>query len=216
MLLETRDAPPFYKNGFVLACEQTREAVIIDPGDEVGHLLQVVESRHLRVAHILLTHAHIDHIAGTARAKAVCDAPIWLHRDDLPLYEAALQQAAFFGLEIEPPPPVDCFYDTSTPVVFGTYEAQVLHTPGHTPGGVCLLVGPSGQPGKKVFAGDTLFAGSIGRTDLSGGDFDALIGSIRGVLFKLSDDVEVYSGHGPKTMIGQERRTNPFLVGRGR
>ena len=90
---------------------------------------------------------------------------------------------------------------------------HVLHTPGHTPGGVCLLVGPSGQAGKQVFAGDTLFAGSIGRTDLPGGDHDTLIGSIRGVLFKLADDVEVYSGHGPKTMIGQERRTNPFLVG---
>jgi hydroxyacylglutathione hydrolase len=216
MLLETRDAPPFYKNGFVLACEQTREGVIIDPGDEVGHLLQVVESGQLRVGHILLTHAHVDHIAGTARAKAASGAPVWLHRDDLPLYEAALQQAAFFGLDIEAPPPVDCFYDTSVPIVFGKYEAQVLHTPGHTPGGVCLLVGPSGQPGKKVFAGDTLFAGSIGRTDLPGGDFDTLIGSIRGVLFKLSDDVEVYSGHGPKTMIGQERRTNPFLLGRGR
>lgn len=216
MLLETRDAPPFYKNGYVLACEQTRQGVIIDPGDEVDHLLHVVESRSLQVGNILLTHAHIDHIAGAGRAKAVCGAPIWLHRDDLPLYDAAPQQAAFFGLDVQAPPPVDCFYDTSQPIAFGTYEVRVLHTPGHTPGGVCLLVGPSGQPGKKVFAGDTLFAGSIGRTDLPGGNHDTLIGSIRGVLFKLPDDVEVYSGHGPKTMIGQERRTNPFLVGRGR
>jgi hydroxyacylglutathione hydrolase len=216
MLLETRDAPPFYKNGFVLACEQTGEGVIIDPGDEVDELLRIAESSHLRMVHILLTHAHIDHIAGAARAKDACGAPIWLHADDLPLYERALQQAAFFGLDVTEPPPVDCFYDTSTPIAFGKYEVQVLHTPGHTPGGVCLLVGPEGQPGKKVFAGDTLFAGSIGRTDLPGGDHDTLIGSIRGVLFKLSDDVEVYAGHGPRTMIGQERRTNPFLVGRGR
>jgi hydroxyacylglutathione hydrolase len=93
---------------------------------------------------------------------------------------------------------------------------KVLHTPGHTPGGVCLLVGPAGQQGKKVFAGDTLFAGSIGRTDLAGGDYDTLIGSIRNVLFTLSDDVEVFSGHGPSTSIGRERRTNPFLAGRGR
>jgi hydroxyacylglutathione hydrolase len=216
MLLETRDAPPFYKNGFVLACEQTSEGVIIDPGDEVDQLLEVVESKQLRIAHILLTHAHIDHIAGAARAKSACGAPIWLHADDLPLYEAALQQAAFFGLDVTEPPPVDRFYDTAEPVAFGRYDVRILHTPGHTPGGVCLLVGPAGQPGKKVFAGDTLFAGSIGRTDLPGGNFDVLIGSIRGVLFKLSDDVEVYAGHGPKTMIGQERRTNPFLVGRGR
>jgi hydroxyacylglutathione hydrolase len=216
MLLETRDAPPFYKNGFVLACEQTREGVIIDPGDEVDQLLEVVSGRQLRITNILLTHAHIDHIAGTAKAKAACGAPISLHRDDLPLYEAALKQAALFGLDVEAPPPVDSIYDTSAPIVFGEYEVRVLHTPGHTPGGVCLLVGPAGQPAKKVFVGDTLFAGSIGRTDLSGGNFDTLIGSIRGVLFKLSDDVEVYSGHGPKTMIGQERRTNPFLIGRAR
>ncbi|HEY3382822.1 MAG TPA: MBL fold metallo-hydrolase [Vicinamibacterales bacterium] len=217
MLLESRDSPPFYKNGYVLGCQQTREAVIIDPGDEIEQLLRVRDEHQLRVTHILLTHAHVDHVAGTARARAACNAPVCLHRDDLPLYEAAPQQAAFFGLEIEPPPPVDQFYDLSAPIAFGRYEVRVLHTPGHTPGGVCLLVGRAGEAGKKVFVGDTLFAGSIGRTDLPGGDYDTLIGSIRGVLFKLADDVEVYSGHGPKTMIGQERRTNPFLTGtRGR
>jgi hydroxyacylglutathione hydrolase len=216
MLLETRDAPPFYKNGYVLACDETRDAVIIDPGDEVGELLRVVANRTLRVRHILLTHAHVDHVAGVARAKAVTGAPISLHRADLTLYDGALQQASFFGLDIEPPPPVDHFYDLTAPVTFGGYEVKVLHTPGHTPGGVCLLVGPAGQQGKKVFAGDTLFAGSIGRTDLAGGDYDTLIGSICNVLFTLSDDVEVFSGHGPSTSIGRERRTNPFLAGRGR
>jgi hydroxyacylglutathione hydrolase len=217
MLLETRDAPPFYKNGYVLACERTREGVIIDPGDEVDQLLHFVSEQKLTITQILLTHAHVDHVAGTAQAKAACGAPIWLHRDDLPLYEAALQQAAFFGFDIEEPPPVDSFYDTAAPpLAFGGYTVQVLHTPGHTPGGVCLLVGAAGQPAKRVFVGDTLFAGSIGRTDLPGGDHDTLIGSIRAVLFKLADDVEVFSGHGPKTMIGQERRTNPFLIGRAR
>jgi hydroxyacylglutathione hydrolase len=216
MLVETRDAPPFYKNGYVVACEQAREAVIIDPGDEVAQLLQFVAEKKLTVRQILLTHAHVDHVAGTAKAKRASGAPICLHRDDLPLYEAAPAQAALFGFDLEALPPVDHFYDLSAPVTFGTYEVHVLHTPGHTPGGVCLLVGPAGQQGKKVFVGDTLFAGSIGRTDLPGGNFDTLIGSIRGVLFKLPDDVEVYSGHGPKTMIGQERRTNPFLVGRAR
>jgi glyoxylase-like metal-dependent hydrolase (beta-lactamase superfamily II) len=212
MLLETRDAPPFYKNGYVLACERTREGVIIDPGDEVDLLLRVVAEQKLNVRQILLTHAHVDHVSGTARAKAVTGARIALHRDDLPLYEAAPQQATFFGIDLGALPAVDDFYDLSAPLTFGTCEVHVLHTPGHTPGGVCLLVGPSGQPGTRVFAGDTLFAGSIGRTDLPGGDFDTLIGSIRGVLFKLQDDVEVYPGHGPRTTIGQERRTNPFLV----
>ena len=216
MLLETRDAPPFYKNGYVLACEETHEAAIIDPGDEVDQLLQVVAEKQLTVRQILLTHAHVDHVAGIAKARRASGAPICLHRDDLPLYEAAPAQAALFGLDVEAPPPVDHFYDLSAPLSFGTYEVRVLHTPGHTPGGVCLLVGPAGQQGKKVFVGDTLFAGSIGRTDLPGGNFDTLIGSIRGVLFKLPDDVEVYAGHGAQTTIGQERRTNPFLVGRGR
>lgn len=216
MLLETRDAPPFYKNGYVLACEQTREGVIIDPGDEVDQLLNVVADRKLRIRMILLTHAHVDHVSGTAKARAACGAPIYLHRDDLPIYEATLEQAAFFGLDIEAPPPVDHFFDLSASLAFGNYDVRVLHTPGHTPGGVCLLVGPAGQPGKKVFAGDTLFAGSIGRTDLPGGDHATLIGSIRSMLFTLQDDVEVYSGHGPTTTIGQERRTNPFLVGGAR
>jgi hydroxyacylglutathione hydrolase len=214
MLLETRDAPPFYKNGYVLACDETRDAVIIDPGDEVDELLRVVSDRKLHVRHILLTHAHVDHVSGVARAKAVTGAPISLHRDDLALYDGALQQASFFGLDIVAPPPVDHFYELSVPLTFGGCEVKVLHTPGHTPGGVCLLVGPAGQPGRKVFAGDTLFAGSIGRTDLVGGDHDTLINSIRNVLFTLHDDVEVLSGHGPSTSIGRERRTNPFLVGR--
>ena len=216
MLLETRDAPPFYKNGYVLACDDTREAVIIDPGDEVDELLRVVADGKLNVRHILLTHGHVDHVSGVAKAKAATGASIVLHRDDRFLYDDALQQALFFGLDIEAPPPVDRYYEVSETIAFGRCEAKVLHTPGHTPGGVCLLVGPAGQPPKRLFAGDTLFAGSIGRTDLMGGDRDTLIGSIRSVLFALDDDVEVCSGHGPVTSIGRERRTNPFLVGLGR
>lgn len=213
MILEGRDAPPFYKNGYVLGCEQTREGVLIDPGDEVELLLQVVAAHGLRVPHILLTHAHVDHVTGAARVKQALGSAIHLHRDDLRLYEAVPAQAEFFGLDVVTPPPVDRFYEEGERIAFGGYEVQVLHTPGHSPGGVCLAVGPAGEAPKKVFVGDTLFAGSIGRTDLPGGDYDTLIGSIRGVLFKLADDVEVYSGHGPRTMIGEERRTNPFLTG---
>ena len=212
MIFETREAPPFYKNGYLLGCEHTREGVIIDPGDEVERLLEAVEAHRLRVGQILLTHAHVDHVAGAARAKQALGADIRLHRGDLPLYDAVLKQAEFFGLEVEPPPPVDRFFDAGERVTFGRYEVEVLHTPGHSPGGVCLLVGPAGGQPRKVFVGDTLFAGSIGRTDLPGGDYDTLIGSIRTVLFKLGDEVEVYSGHGPRTMIGQERMTNPFLI----
>ncbi len=216
MLLETRDAPPFYKNGYVLACDDTGEAVVIDPGDEVGELLRVVSDGKLDVRHILLTHGHVDHVSGVAAAKAATGASVFLHRADLFLYDGALQQASFFGLDIEAPPPVDNFYDLTAAITFGRCEVKVLHTPGHTPGGVCLLVGPAGQPAKMLLAGDTLFSGSIGRTDLIGGDHDTLIASIRNGLFTLDDDVEVHSGHGPVTSIGRERRTNPFLVGRSR
>ena len=211
MLLEVREAPPFYKNGYVLGCEDTGEGVIIDPGDELEQLLQVVTERRLSIQHILLTHAHIDHVSGLSQAKQALGAPIHLHRADLPLYNAVLKQGEMFGLDVVPPPPVDAFYDPATPIRFGSYEVSVLHTPGHTPGGVSLLVGRTGAPARMVFVGDTLFAGSIGRTDLPGGDYDTLIGSIRMVLFKLGDEVEVFSGHGSKTMIGEERRTNPFL-----
>jgi hydroxyacylglutathione hydrolase len=213
MLLEIREAPPFHKNGYVLACEETREGVLIDPGDEVDQLLRVVADGKLVIKRILLTHAHVDHVSGTARAKAATGAPICMHRADMPIYERAVEQAAFFGFDIEPPPPVDEFYDLAAPIGFGTLSARVLHTPGHTPGGVCLLVGRSGAAGTVLLVGDTLFADSIGRTDLPGGDYDTLIGSIESVLFTLPDDLVVHPGHGPATTIGRERRTNPFLRG---
>jgi len=211
VILETRAAPPFYKNGFVLGCERSREAVLIDPGHEVEDLLEVVRQSRLSVGHILLTHGHVDHVTGVGRAKAATGAPIHLHRGDRVLYEAAAEQAAFLGLRLDPPPPVDSFYDDGDRIVFGDYQVRVLHTPGHTPGGVCLQVGPSGAIGTQLFVGDTLFAGSIGRTDLPGGDYDTLIRSITGVLFAIGDRAEVFPGHGPRTTIGDERRTNPFL-----
>lgn len=213
MLLETRDAPPFYKNGYVLACEETREGALIDPGDEVEQLLRVVTDRALAIRAILLTHAHVDHVSGIARARAATGAPIWLHRADLPIYERAVEQGAFFGFDVEPPPPVDRFYDPGGPIEFGRLSARALHTPGHTPGGVCLLVGPAGGAGTDLFSGDTLFADSIGRTDLPGGDYDTLIESIRGTLLVLPDDLPVHPGHGPSTTIGRERTSNPFLAG---
>jgi len=212
MLLETRAVAPFYKNGFVVGCERTRHAVLIDPGDEVGMLLEIVARQQLTVKYILLTHAHVDHVTGVGRAKNALNAPVCLHRDDTFLYEIAPQQAAMFGLHADPPPPIDHFYDVTQTLSFGDYEVNVHHTPGHCPGGVCLQIGPAGIPGLNLFVGDTLFAGSIGRTDLPGADYDTLMRSIKNVLFTFADDAVVYPGHGPKTTIGQERRTNPFLV----
>jgi len=212
MIVESQAVGPFFKNGFVVGCEESREAVLIDPGDEVASLLAFAERHALAIRHILLTHAHVDHVTGVAAAKRVLNAPIHLHKDDLFLYERSVEMGAMFGLKVDPQPPIDRFYEPAQVIPFGTYEARVHHTPGHCPGGVCLQIGKANTSGKELFVGDTLFAGSIGRTDLPGGDYDTLIASIRNVLFPLGDDAVVHSGHGPDTTIGKERRTNPFLV----
>jgi glyoxylase-like metal-dependent hydrolase (beta-lactamase superfamily II) len=211
MLLEVRAVAPFYKNGFVVGCERTREAVVIDPGDEVDQLLGVVRDLEVDVQALLLTHAHIDHITGVGAAKDAFDVPVYLHRDDLFLYEAAAQQGAMFGFKVQQPPPVDVYYG-STPVFFGDFEVRAHHTPGHCPGGVCLQIGGKGGRGTHLFVGDTLFAGSIGRSDLPGGSYDVLMRSITEVLFPLGDDAIVHPGHGADTTIGRERTTNPFVL----
>jgi hydroxyacylglutathione hydrolase len=213
MLMEIRAAPPFMENSFVLASETTRAGVLIDPGDAVDELLDVVRAKGLTITHILLTHAHLDHVSGVARAKAATGAPVVLHAGDRPLYDGVVQQGLMFGIRVDPQPPVDALYEDGARFTFGEYEIRVHHTPGHSPGGVCLQVGPAGEDGRTLIVGDTLFAGSIGRTDLPGGDFDTLIRSIRTVLFAFGDDAVVYPGHGEATTIGRERRTNPFLQG---
>jgi hydroxyacylglutathione hydrolase len=212
MIVESQAVGPFFKNGFVVGCEETKEAVIIDPGDEVASLLAFAERTGLSIRHILLTHAHVDHVTGVAAAKRALQVPIYLHRDDLFLYERAVEMGAMFGLTVEPQPPIDVFYTPAQTIGFGSYQVRVLHTPGHCPGGVCLQIGKRGTAGKELFVGDTLFADSIGRTDLPGGDHATLIASIREVLFPLGDEAIVHSGHGPDTTIGKERRTNPFLL----
>jgi hydroxyacylglutathione hydrolase len=212
MRIEMQAAGPFVQNGFVVACEDTREAVIIDPGEGVRDLLSFADGEQLSIRQILLTHAHVDHISGVGEAKRALDVPIWLHRDDLFLYERAAEIGAMYGLRVEALPPVDTFYTPGEAIAFGRLRARPHHTPGHCPGGVCLEIGPETTAGKDLFVGDTLFAGSIGRTDLPGGDYATLLASIRGVLFAFGDDARVYSGHGPATTIGRERRTNPFLT----
>jgi hydroxyacylglutathione hydrolase len=211
MILEVRAIAPFFKNGFVVGCERTREAVIIDPGDEADTLLAAVRDHGLDVGHILLTHAHIDHITGVGLAKDALRAPVYLHEDDRPFYEHAVEQGRMFGFDVVQPPPVDVFYDMS-PVYFGDYEVSVHHTPGHCPGGVCLQIGKKGETGTDLFVGDTLFAGSVGRTDLPGGDHGVLMRSITDVLLPLGDGATVYPGHGHETTIGHERQTNPFVL----
>jgi glyoxylase-like metal-dependent hydrolase (beta-lactamase superfamily II) len=212
MIVETRAVEPFMKNGYVVGCEDTREGVLIDPGDEVDLLLRAIEDHKLSIRYILLTHAHLDHVTGVARAREALGAPIGLHEGDHFLYKAVVQQGLAFGFRVDPQPPIDFFYDGEGPWRFGRYGAWVYHTPGHCPGGVCLAIGREDAPERALFVGDTLFAGSIGRTDLPGGDLPTLLRSIREVLFRFPDETVVYSGHGESTTIGRERRTNPFLV----
>lgn len=214
MILERRAAAPFFKNGFLVACEHTREAVLIDPGDEVADLLDVSARRGLTIRYILLTHAHMDHVSGVKAAQTATGAPIGLHREDLFLYEAAVDQGRMFGYDLEQPPPPDFFYEPGGTITFGRCQAVVHHTPGHSPGGVCLAIGDH-NAAPELFVGDTLFEGSIGRTDLPRGDYTTLMDSIRNVLLPFGDDAVVHPGHGPSTTIGEERRNNPFLRGIG-
>jgi len=213
MILEVRAVAPFYKNGFVVACEATREAVIIDPGDEAPQLIEAVRALDVSVQAILLTHAHVDHVTGVAEVKDHYDVPVYLHRDDLFLYDVAVEQGAMFGIDVRRPPPIDVYYAGHTRIACGEYDVHVHHTPGHCPGGVCLEIGrkTAAETARHLFVGDTLFAGSIGRTDLPGGDYQVLMRSITEVLFSLGDEAIVHPGHGPDTTIAREKATNPFV-----
>lgn len=204
-------APPLFKNGYLVSCEATKEAVYIDPGDEVDDLIAHARAAGLTVTLILLTHAHFDHVSGVARAKAAFHAPIWLHAHDLPLYDMAAEQGRMFGLNVDTQPPVDHCYAPGQQLTFGRYVVDVRHTPGHCPGGVCLAIGRSDGAERELFVGDTLFAESIGRTDLPGGNHALLLKSIREQLLVYPDETIVHSGHGPDTTIGDERVGNPFL-----
>ena len=211
MDIVTAAAPPFFKNGYLVSCEETKETVCIDPGDEVDDLIAHAQAEGLTVTMILLTHAHLDHITGVSRAKAAFNAPIWLHRDDLFLYDAIVEQGRMFGLTLDRQSPIDQFYAPDQRLTFGRYVVEVRHTPGHCPGGVCLAIGRPDETARDLFVGDTLFADSIGRTDLPGGDHVLLLRSIREQLLVYPDETIVHSGHGPDTTVGDEKDGNPFL-----
>lgn len=192
-------------NCFIVGCEETKDAAVIDPGDDADKILMALAQEGLRVTHIINTHGHFDHVGGNARMKEVTKAPILIHKGDAPMLTNLSAAASMFGLSAENSPPADQLLEDGEVIEVGNISFQVLHTPGHSPGGISL------STDGKVFVGDTLFAGSIGRTDLPGGDFNTLKRSIHEKLFPLGDDVEVYCGHGPNTTIGREKRTNPFV-----
>lgn len=207
MILETFPVGPLQCNCTVLGDETTGEAIVIDPGDEVKRIHQRLTAQGLKVKQILVTHAHIDHVGGALSLKRLTGAPILLNENDLPLLDMMATQAAWLG--VRPPEtalPDEGLVDGQR-VGLESYPAEVLHTPGHTQGSVCLHFVPL----KMLIAGDTLFAGGIGRTDLPGGNSAQILESIKGRLLTLPDDTKVLPGHGPFTTIGAERRANPFL-----
>jgi hydroxyacylglutathione hydrolase len=220
MIIEELTVTAFQQHTRILGCEKTKQAICIDPGDEAERIVEILERHGLNLQAIALTHAHLDHVGAVAALKKLQpNAKINLHRGDEFMYAGLPEQPAWIGIPraqwpalgfvFEPPPPVDKYWTDGETYNVGELQFKVLHCPGHTPGHVVLY-----EPNeRKVFVGDVLFAGSIGRTDLPGGSMEQLLDSIKIKLLSLPDDVTVYSGHGPLTTIGEERLTNPFLTG---
>ena len=205
MIIKKLEVGPIMANCFVLGCESTKEAVVIDPGDDADRILMTLAKAELKVKYLINTHGHFDHVGANKKMKEATSASIAIHAGDEPMLTELSRSASMFGLSAENSPPADQLIEDGDEISFGEITLKVIHTPGHSPGGVCLHT-----PGH-LFAGDTLFAGSIGRTDLPGGDYDTLIASIKNRLLELPEDTVVYTGHGPETSIGNEKRMNPFL-----
>ena len=196
---------PFAENTYVVVGPSGQRAMVVDPGIGSEPVWDAVRDRGLTVELILNTHGHLDHVACNAFFKRMTGAPIAIHAADLPFLENVGLQASMYGLRAEDSPPADCDLVEGVNLEFDGVTFDVIHTPGHTPGGICL------RRGGQMLVGDTLFAGSVGRTDLPGGDWDTLVASIRGKLFVLPDEVSCLPGHEGQTTIGRERLTNPFV-----
>lgn len=205
MMLARLVVGPLQVNCFILADEKTREAVVIDPGDDGDAILKIIRDKGLAVRYIVNTHAHFDHVGANETLKKSTGAQLLMHEDEAPVLATIGSQSQSFGMGSVSSPPPDRLLKHGDVVTAGEISLKVLHTPGHTPGGISLL-----EEGL-VLTGDTLFAGSIGRTDFPGGDLLTLIRSIKTQLMTLPDDTKVFPGHGPASTIGDERKENPFL-----
>ena len=209
MILKTLVVGPIQANCFILGCERTKQAAVIDPGGDADRILAELAKSQLTCVTIINTHGHFDHSGDNKRLKDVTGAQLIIHRDDAPMITHQAKNGASWGMRVDDSPPPDRFVKEGDSITFGDISLKVLHTPGHSPGGISLVTD------KIVFVGDTLFAGSIGRTDFPGGDYEGLLRNVRDKIFPLGDDVVIYPGHGPKTTVGRERRTNPFFAAGG-
>jgi hydroxyacylglutathione hydrolase len=205
-IFEHRVVGPLQCNCYIVGDPATKQAIVIDPGDDADGIAQGLAERELVVTAIVATHAHFDHIVAAQRLRELTGAPFHLHTEDKPLLPWMQESGRLFlGVNLPAPPEVDTDVDEGDRIKAGDVELEVLHTPGHSPGSISL-VSTDG-----VFSGDTLFAGSVGRTDLPGGDTDALVNAVKAKLFGLEDDMPVYPGHGPATTLGEEKVSNPFV-----
>lgn len=204
---------PLQVNTYIVADDATRQAAVIDPGGNVPEILRLIEAEDLDLHRIINTHAHFDHVGGVEPLKQATGAPFGLHRADLPVLERYSEQLMRFGIAAGEQPTVDDYLEPGQTIELGETVLHIHFTPGHSPGHVAFVYrgGDGGNEPPVAFAGDVLFRGSIGRTDVPGGDFDRLMRSIREELLPLGDDAAIYPGHGPATTIGDERRHNPFL-----
>jgi hydroxyacylglutathione hydrolase len=209
MILETFPVGPLRCNCTILGDEVTREAMVVDPGDNIPEILSRLQKHGLTLRQIVVTHAHIDHVGGAAQLRKLTGAPVIMNQQDLGLLGMMQMQAGWLGVPTPEVAPPDASAEDGLAVGLAMLPAQVLHTPGHTPGSICLLFHFNDQ--HLLLAGDTLFAGSIGRTDLPGGDGQQILRSLRERLLVLPDATRVLPGHGPETTIGEERQSNPFL-----
>lgn len=207
MIHEILPVGPLQCNCSIIGDESSREAMVIDPGDDIADVLALIQKHNLKVKQIVITHAHIDHVGGAMKLRAATGAPILLNQNDYALLKLLDVQAAWLGMATPEEVKIDQAIGEANTIQAGSLSANVLHTPGHTEGSICLYF-PSQQ---KLIAGDTLFAGSIGRTDLPGGSFQKIISSLHDKLLALPDETVVVPGHGPLTTIGDERESNPFL-----
>ncbi len=207
MIFETLVVGQLGVNCFILADPETKEGIVVDPGDDTGEILALVRKQGVRVKYILNTHGHFDHVGGNRRMVEETGATLMIHQGDEPFLARASRSATMYGLKAEDSPAPAAHLADGQTLTFGSIELKVIHTPGHSPGGSCFYLPADGR----LISGDTLFAESIGRTDLTGGSHEQLVHSITTKLLVLPDETRVYPGHGPATTIGHERRHNPYL-----